>query len=427
MPLHTLRADIDYGFHEARTTFGRIGVKCWINKGEIMPEGYTGADLTRWTSRRRRLPSAAAVTAAPAATDGGAAAAVVAAAAAGGPAVARWPAAVAVAVVRAAAAAVVAAASAAAAVVLVVAAVVVRAAAVAVAAGGGGGGGGRGGQGGGGGGRGGLVAAVAAAAVVVVRAAAVAVAVGGRRGRRWRPWRSVAAAGPAVGGGPGGGRGAGGPAAADVAASERRLGGGAERWRRRSLMLSPKRVKHRKQHRGRRAGLSRGQVKVQFGEYGLKAMDAGWLTNRQIEAARIAMTRKIKRGGKVWINVYPGQALHQEARRDPHGLRQGLARGLGRRRQARTRDVRARRRARGPRPRGDAPGRPQAAGADQVRHARGRLMTRATELRDYTDAELAEHIDTARQELFGLRFQHATGELDNTANLSAPSERSRGR
>ena len=51
VPLHTLRADIDYGFHEARTTFGRIGVKCWINKGEIMPEGYTGADLTTWTPR----------------------------------------------------------------------------------------------------------------------------------------------------------------------------------------------------------------------------------------------------------------------------------------------------------------------------------------------------------------------------------------
>jgi small subunit ribosomal protein S3 len=46
VPLHTMRADIDYGFHEAKTTFGRIGVKCWINKGEIMPEGYSGADLT---------------------------------------------------------------------------------------------------------------------------------------------------------------------------------------------------------------------------------------------------------------------------------------------------------------------------------------------------------------------------------------------
>src|SRR5207248_9854259 len=83
------------------------------------------------------------------------------------------------------------------------------------------------------------------------------------------------------------------------------------RWRRRRriprrwpLMLSPKRVKHRKQHRGRRHGLSRGQTSVQFGEYGIKALDQGWLTNRQIEAARIAMTRKIKRGGKVWINVY---------------------------------------------------------------------------------------------------------------------------
>ena len=70
-------------------------------------------------------------------------------------------------------------------------------------------------------------------------------------------------------------------------------------------MLSPKRVKHRKQHRGRRAGFSRGQTTVQFGEYGLKSLEAGWITNRQIEAARIAMTRKIKRGGKVWINIFP--------------------------------------------------------------------------------------------------------------------------
>ncbi len=70
-------------------------------------------------------------------------------------------------------------------------------------------------------------------------------------------------------------------------------------------MLSPKRVKHRKQHRGRRAGNSAGVTTVAFGEYGLKALDRGWITNRQIEAARIAMTRKIKRGGKVWINIFP--------------------------------------------------------------------------------------------------------------------------
>ena len=74
-------------------------------------------------------------------------------------------------------------------------------------------------------------------------------------------------------------------------------------------MLSPKRVKFRKVHRGRRAGYSSGQTAVQFGDYGLKALDAGWITNRQIEAARIAMTRKIKRGGKVWINIFPDKAV----------------------------------------------------------------------------------------------------------------------
>ena len=88
-------------------------------------------------------------------------------------------------------------------------------------------------------------------------------------------------------------------------------------------MLSPKRVRYRKHHRGRRRGISRGQVKVQFGEYGLKALDAGWLTNRQIEAARIAMTRKIKRGGKVWINVYPDKPFTKK----PAETRMGSGKG----------------------------------------------------------------------------------------------------
>ena len=70
-------------------------------------------------------------------------------------------------------------------------------------------------------------------------------------------------------------------------------------------MLQPKRVKHRKQHRGRMPGDSTGGVSVEFGDYGLKSLDRAWITNRQIEAARIAMTRKIKRGGKVWINIFP--------------------------------------------------------------------------------------------------------------------------
>src|SRR3954466_2993922 len=88
-------------------------------------------------------------------------------------------------------------------------------------------------------------------------------------------------------------------------------------------MLSPKRVKHRKQHRGRKPGMSRGQTKVQFGEYGIKALECGWITNRQIEAARIAMTRKIKRGGKVWINIFPDKAYTKK----PAETRMGKGKG----------------------------------------------------------------------------------------------------
>jgi large subunit ribosomal protein L16 len=74
-------------------------------------------------------------------------------------------------------------------------------------------------------------------------------------------------------------------------------------------MLLPRKTKFRKYQRGRRAGYSKGQTTVQFGDFGLKALENGWVTNRQIEAARIAMTRKIKRGGKVWINVFPDKPV----------------------------------------------------------------------------------------------------------------------
>jgi large subunit ribosomal protein L16 len=88
-------------------------------------------------------------------------------------------------------------------------------------------------------------------------------------------------------------------------------------------MLMPKRVKHRKQHRGRMAGRARGGSTVQFGEYGLKTLDAAWITNRQIEAARIAMTRKIKRGGKVWINIFPDKPVTKK----PAETRMGSGKG----------------------------------------------------------------------------------------------------
>jgi large subunit ribosomal protein L16 len=88
-------------------------------------------------------------------------------------------------------------------------------------------------------------------------------------------------------------------------------------------MLMPKKTKFRKVHRGRRRGAASGQTAVQFGDYGLKALDAGWITNRQIEAARIAMTRKIKRGGKVWINVFPDKSFTKK----PAETRMGSGKG----------------------------------------------------------------------------------------------------
>ena len=88
-------------------------------------------------------------------------------------------------------------------------------------------------------------------------------------------------------------------------------------------MLLPKKTKFRKMHRGRRRGLSTGQTQVHFGEYGIKALENGWITNRQIEAARIAMTRKIKRGGKVWINVFPDKPFTKK----PAETRMGKGKG----------------------------------------------------------------------------------------------------
>ena len=77
-------------------------------------------------------------------------------------------------------------------------------------------------------------------------------------------------------------------------------------------MLMPKKVRHRKQQRGRSRGMSKGHNWVNFGEYGLQALEPGWITSRQIEAARIAMTRHIKRGGKVWINVFPDKPVTEK-------------------------------------------------------------------------------------------------------------------
>ncbi|MFT5530635.1 MAG: large subunit ribosomal protein L16 [Candidatus Poriferisodalaceae bacterium] len=74
-------------------------------------------------------------------------------------------------------------------------------------------------------------------------------------------------------------------------------------------MLMPRKVKHRKQHRGRLKGQAKGGTVVSFGDFGIQALEPGWISARQIEAARIAMTRHVKRGGKVWINVFPDKPV----------------------------------------------------------------------------------------------------------------------
>ena len=88
-------------------------------------------------------------------------------------------------------------------------------------------------------------------------------------------------------------------------------------------MLIPKRTKYRKQHRPGRSGMSKGGTEIAFGDYGIQALAPAYVTNRQIEAARIAMTRYIKRGGRVWINIFPDRPLTKH----PLGARMGSGKG----------------------------------------------------------------------------------------------------
>ena len=88
-------------------------------------------------------------------------------------------------------------------------------------------------------------------------------------------------------------------------------------------MLIPKRVKYRKMHRGRRQGIATRGATVAFGDYGLQAMEAAWMSNRQIEAARRAMTRHVKRGGQIWIRVFPDKSITKK----PAETRMGSGKG----------------------------------------------------------------------------------------------------
>src|SRR5690606_15487909 len=104
----------------------------------------------------------------------------------------------------------------------------------------------------------------------------------------------------------------------DAALPRRRLTGTQE-----TIMLMPRKVAHRKHHRGRTKGTAKGGTELSFGEYGIQALEPGWLTARQIEAARIAMTRSIRRGGKVWINIFPDKPVTKK----PAETRMGSGKG----------------------------------------------------------------------------------------------------
>jgi large subunit ribosomal protein L16 len=88
-------------------------------------------------------------------------------------------------------------------------------------------------------------------------------------------------------------------------------------------MLMPKKLKHRKQQRGRMRGMAQRGNEVSFGDFGLQACEPGWITNRQIEAARVALTRHVKRGGKVWIRIFPDKPTTQK----PAETRMGKGKG----------------------------------------------------------------------------------------------------
>ena len=88
-------------------------------------------------------------------------------------------------------------------------------------------------------------------------------------------------------------------------------------------MLAPKRVKHRKVHRGRRRGRATGHTEIQYGDYAIVALEPAWITNRQIESARVAITRHIRRGGKVWITIFPDKPVTKK----PAETRMGSGKG----------------------------------------------------------------------------------------------------
>ena len=153
-------------------------------------------------------------------------------------------------------------------------------------------------------------------------------------------------------------------------------------------MLMPKRVKYRKQFRGSMAGTPTRGTKLAYGEYGIVAMEPCWIRSNQIEAARIAMTRYVRRGGQIWIKIFPDKPVTKK----PAEVRMGSGTSF----LASARSF------------------PESSWkAVQLMKTKSYV----DELKNKTVDELAQELVSAKKELFNLRFQNATNQLQNTARI----------
>jgi ribosomal protein L16/ribosomal protein L29 len=177
-------------------------------------------------------------------------------------------------------------------------------------------------------------------------------------------------------------------------------------------MLMPKKVKFRKQQRGRMRGKAWRGSDVSFGDYGLKAMEPCWLTDRQIEAARVAMTRFIKRGGKIWVRVFPDKPVTKKPQETRMGKGKGAPEGDGG--PPGSHPLRDGGCAGGRGAPGDAAGVGQAPDQDEVRDAlcRGEGVMNAVELRDLDVDGLRAKEQELDDQLFRMRIQKSMGQLE---------------
>ena len=184
-------------------------------------------------------------------------------------------------------------------------------------------------------------------------------------------------------------------------------------------MLMPRKVAHRKHHRGRTAGVAKGGTDMAFGEYGIQALEPGWLTARQIEAARIAMTRAIRRGGKVWINIFPDKPVTKK----PAETRMGSGKGNPELWVAVVKPGRILFELSFP---NEEQARVALNKAIQKLPIKARVVTRGevlmatgatTELAELGLGDLLDELRETKQEALNLRFRNATGQLDNTAEI----------